>query len=102
MSLSFTLGIYNSFLLPEFLEEIIQLNLLDKMEYFNFEHIEVPEWQSLQVLPLEMKKIVAQKYRDLLPKFRNFTTQLDLLRSESFHTLFEQESILLGPWPQKT
>jgi len=130
MSLSFTLGIYNSFLLTEFLEEVIQLKLLEKIEYFNFEHIEVPEWQSLQVMPLKMKKIVAQRYRDFLkkypepylikkledtisymmaedhsdfiPKFRNFTTQIDLLRGESFHKLFEQESFLLGPWPQKT
>jgi radical SAM protein with 4Fe4S-binding SPASM domain len=122
--MNFTLGIYNSFSVLDFLDEVQKLGLFAQIENLDISLVEEPAWQSLPALPPEMKIEVEKRYlnyldknphphlirklkdaiafmkgsdkSDLLPRFRSFTQKLDILRGEDFPTLFPEEARFLS------
>ena len=123
--MNFTLSMYNMFHVLDFVDEMIRLGMYEGCDqrYFSITLVEEPRWQSLQCLPVEVKKILEQRYLNysnlhfgkvkddllnaikymngsdesqLLSTFRNFNTKLDLIRNENYKKLFSEEASLLG------
>lgn len=124
MMMNFTLSAYNMLHVLDFIDEVIEQDMygFNDPNDLSITLVEEPEWQSLQVLPKEVKDIIEQRYNNfgslnfgkvsedldnaikymhgadkshLLPAFRQFNGKLDLIRSESFKKLFPEEARLL-------
>jgi len=124
MEMTFTLSIYNMLHVLDFIDEVIRLDMFAGHDpcHLMLSLVEEPRWQSLQALPLEVKKIVTERYRNyqhrdfgkiahelddairfmngkdlsrLMSVFKNFKQRLDFIRNEEFQNIFPEEAQLL-------
>tara|TARA_Y100000296_G_scaffold71719_1_gene87444 strand:+ start:357 stop:1547 length:1191 start_codon:yes stop_codon:yes gene_type:complete len=122
---NFTLSVYNMFHVLEFIEFIHESDFYhgQDLKDFSVTLVEEPKWQSLQILPPDLKKELRRRYQNfplrhmgrvaedldnaisymegadqsqLLGIFRNFNKKLDLIRAENFSKLFREEAQCLG------
>ena len=121
------LNVYNCFHVPDFHHEWIQRGWVDAVGGSLINPLFVPEELSIQVLPLEIKKRLEERYRKeqewfdnhtnnkekryeklihfmyekdhshLLPKFWERTDMVDKLRNENFISLFPELADLRTP-----
>jgi radical SAM protein with 4Fe4S-binding SPASM domain len=119
LKMNFTLSIYNCLHVLDTVEEFKRLKLLSDGD-LDISLVEEPRRLSIAALPKDLKIEVEKRYREymrindwavvnkkledamaymnsiddsiLFPEFKSFTKQLDLLRSEDFTDLFEEEA----------
>jgi len=123
LQMNFTLSIYNCLHVLDTLEEVKVRNMIDDKN-LEVSIVEDPRRLSLAALPKDLKTEIEFRYKAYIAKndwqqvnqrlgdaikymnsvddshlfqeFKTFTTQLDILRSESFYELFNEEAKMFG------